>query len=69
MDKKEVSKNDVGIFTVVAIVLAVLKIFSVIEITWKTIICIWLIPLWVVLGLIALLVVLYIIDCVKEEKK
>lgn len=69
MDKKEVSKNGVGIFTVVAIVLAVLKIFSVIEITWKTIICIWLIPLWVVLGLIALSVVLYIIGCVMEEKK
>lgn len=69
MDEKEVSKNDVGIFTVVAIVLAVLKIFSVIEITWKTIICIWLIPLWVVLGLIALSVVLYIIGCVMEEKK
>ena len=51
MDKKEVTKGGVGVFTVVAIVLAVLKIVGVVEIGWGAIVMVWLFPL---LGLLAI---------------
>ena len=65
----EVKKEGVGIFTVVAIVLAVLKITGLVKIGWGAIVGIWLIPLWILLGVLALSVVLYIIGRVMEEKK
>lgn len=69
MNKKEVTNGGVGIFTVVAIVLAVLKIIGLVEIGWGKIVLIWLIPLWVLLAIALLGALLYLIGCLLENKK
>lgn len=69
MDKKEMTKGGVGVFTVVAIVLAVLKIIGLVEIGWGKIVLIWLIPLWGLLAIGLLGALLYLIGCLLENKK
>lgn len=69
MNKKEMTNGGVGVFTVVAIVLAVLKIIGLVEIGWGKIVLIWLIPLWVLLAIALLGALLYLIGCLLENKK
>lgn len=69
MNKKEMTNGGVGVFTVVAIVLAVLKVIGLVEIGWGKIVLIWLIPLWVLLAIALLGALLYLIGCLLENKK
>ena len=66
MDKKEVTKGGVGIFTVVAIVLAILKIVGVVEIGWGAIVMVWLFPLLGLLAIAILGALLYLIGSLME---
>lgn len=67
MDKKEVTKGGIGIFTVVAIVLAVLKVIGLVEIGWGKIVLIWLVPLWGCLAIALFGGLLYLIGCLMEN--
>ena len=48
---KQVSKG-FGVFTIVALMLLAAKLFAGFEISYLMIIVVWLIPLWVVLGIV-----------------
>lgn len=50
-----------GVFTIVALMLLAAKLFVGFEISYLTIAAIWLIPLWVVLGIIFIGLTIYLV--------
>lgn len=54
-------KQGFGVFTVVALMLLAAKLFVGFNISYLTIAVVWLIPLWVVLGIVAIMFVIGII--------
>ena len=50
-----------GVFTIVALMLLAAKLFAGFEISYLMIIVVWLIPLWVVLGIIFIGLTIYLV--------
>lgn len=54
-------KQGFGVFTVVALMLLAVKLFAGYSISYTTIILIWLLPLWIVLGIVGIALVVGLI--------
>lgn len=54
--KEQATAGGLGLFSVIAVVLSILKLCSLITISWKTIILIWLAPLLIGLAVFAIII-------------
>ena len=60
-EKTKTVSQGFGVFTVVALMLLAAKLFTGFEISYLMIIAVWLIPLWVVLGIIFIGLTIYLV--------